>query len=185
MTRRGGLGAIIPACILGRMGGNAFGFRRWVGRSTVGDSSLVAELQRSDSQYEEWDLIPAPIRPAKVARGDIAGAYWRRRFAVLIIGLLAFGLAAWGLSSALAVHPHAPGHSQPGHKAGALAGQPPAIRGQVSRGRRARDGQPAPGGGRSQPEPRVAQDASRRYHQGSTPHMRRTTASRASRSRSA
>jgi hypothetical protein len=32
-----------------------------------------------------------------------ASAYWRRRFIVLVIGLVVFGLAAWGLSSALAV----------------------------------------------------------------------------------
>ncbi len=32
-----------------------------------------------------------------------ASTYWRRRFIVLAIGLVVFGLAAWGLSSALAV----------------------------------------------------------------------------------
>ncbi|HET7014592.1 MAG TPA: hypothetical protein VFI65_11820 [Streptosporangiaceae bacterium] len=32
-----------------------------------------------------------------------ASAYWRRRFIVLAIGLVVFGLAAWGLSDALAV----------------------------------------------------------------------------------
>jgi hypothetical protein len=32
-----------------------------------------------------------------------ASTYWRRRFIVLVTGLMAFSLAAWGLSDALAV----------------------------------------------------------------------------------
>jgi hypothetical protein len=37
-------------------------------------------------------------------RGEASGStYWRRRFIVLAIGLVVFGLGAWGLSSALAV----------------------------------------------------------------------------------
>lgn len=34
-----------------------------------------------------------------------AGTYWRRRFLLLVAGLTIFGLAAWGLSTALAVGP--------------------------------------------------------------------------------
>jgi hypothetical protein len=48
---------------------------------------------------------------------ESAGTYWRRRFIVLVVGLIAFGLAAWGLSSALAVTPPAshPGARSAGH----------------------------------------------------------------------
>ncbi len=46
-----------------------------------------------------------------------ASTYWRRRFIILAIGLLIFGLAAWGLSSALAVKP------EPASRAGS-SGQP-------------------------------------------------------------
>ncbi len=86
----------------------------------MGYDSILGPMggNTSDSQYEEWDLIPAPIQPAAAGRAD-AATYWRRRFAVLVIGLLALGLAAWGLSSALAVHSQAPGPAGQGQGTGA------------------------------------------------------------------
>ena len=47
-----------------------------------------------------------------------ASTYWRRRFIVLAIGLVVFGLAAWGLSSALAVK------SVPASRAGRAGARP-------------------------------------------------------------
>ncbi len=132
--------------ILGRMGGYTFGFRRWGAWSAGKDSESLAELQRSDSQYEEWDLIPAPIQPANAARADAAAIYWRRRFAVLVIGLVAFGLAAWGLSSAIAVHPHPPGHAGQGRGAG--AGPPRPVRDHAPGVRRSGQAHETPGGHR-------------------------------------
>jgi len=48
--------------------------------------------------------------------GESAGTYWRRRFIVLVIGLIAFGLAAWGVSTAVAVT--APARHPGGRSAG-------------------------------------------------------------------
>lgn len=48
-----------------------------------------------------------------------ASSYWRRRFIVLAIGLVVFGLAAWGLSSALAVK------SVPASRAGRIGADQP------------------------------------------------------------
>jgi hypothetical protein len=52
---------------------------------------------------------------------ESAGTYWRRRFIVLVIGLIAFGLAAWGLSSVVAVTPPA---SHPGGRSAGTRQQP-------------------------------------------------------------
>ena len=46
---------------------------------------------------------------------DEAATYWRRRFIVLVVGLVVLGLAAWGLSSAISVRPQPGGHSGHGH----------------------------------------------------------------------
>ncbi|HET9898502.1 MAG TPA: hypothetical protein VFQ44_26535 [Streptosporangiaceae bacterium] len=50
---------------------------------------------------------------------DAIRTYWRRRFIVLLTGLLVFGLAAWGLSTAITVHPRPSGHAGSGRSAGA------------------------------------------------------------------
>jgi hypothetical protein len=62
-----------------------------------------------------------PRRSARPNRRPLApGTYWRRRFIVLCVGLVVFGLGAWELSSKLAVGAsltRAGQHSGPGHSA--------------------------------------------------------------------
>jgi len=96
--RRGGATpiAVTTLAYLAGMGGDTFGHRR------------VAPLRE----------LP-PRRPARLNRRALAaGTYWRRRFIVLIVGLVVFGLGAWELSSKLAVGAslaRVGQHSRPGH----------------------------------------------------------------------
>jgi hypothetical protein len=53
-----------------------------------------------------------------------AGLYWRRRFMVLLIGLAMFGVAAWGLSTALKVPAGATGPAGTGASPGTSAAGP-------------------------------------------------------------
>jgi hypothetical protein len=54
---------------------------------------------------------------------ESAGTYWRRRFIVLVVGFVVFGLAAWALSAALAVTTTGAGNAGSGN-ARAGAGRP-------------------------------------------------------------
>ena len=64
-----------------------------------------------------------------------AGIYWRRRIAVLVIGLSVFAVASWGLSSVLKVPAGATGP----------AGTRPAHQGRPGAGKPAPAGRPSPG----------------------------------------
>ena len=65
---------------------------------------------------------------------ETAGTYWRRRFITLAIGFVIFGLAAWALSTALAVSTGVARAPGTGHRTGA-----------ASRGGRYNSGKPKPG----------------------------------------
>jgi len=84
LRERGGATRITGTTLayLAGMGGDTFGHRR------------VAPLR----------ALPPP-RPSRSNRRALAPrTYWRRRFIVLVVGLAAFGLGAWGLSTALVVN---------------------------------------------------------------------------------
>ena len=49
---------------------------------------------------------------------EAAGTYWRRRFIVLVVGLILFGIMAWSLSAALAVSRAAGSTPGAGHRHG-------------------------------------------------------------------
>ena len=104
-----------PRCglaYLGRMGGTTLSFLRGIAQSAG---------------------RPRIGRLVSAAAGEgSAQTYWRRRFILLVVGLVLFGLAAWGVSDAIAVTPRptAParhgGHGQGGRSAEAAGGHPPA-----------------------------------------------------------